>query len=199
MIENSKNKKVIAYTSSASSSPEWYFSQETQAKVAFEKFSGLKINEYISNERVLLLDPKGIPLSSTTKELAIKAAEIEDFVAVEIREQEGESVVQLMDLNNDQRMLKKFGLRTKKRPWLFNFSNKIGSSEVCDAWPRSSDKEHSSVSEYPVLTEHKSHSAIHKCSINKNGNIVGYRQSKLAERSDFICIEPNEEILKDVL
>ena len=50
--------------------------QETQAKVAFEKFSGLKINEYISNERVLLLDPKGIPLSSTTKELAIKAAEI---------------------------------------------------------------------------------------------------------------------------
>ena len=198
MIENSENNKIIAYTSSASSSPEWYFSKETQAKVAFEKFSGLKINEYISNERVLLLDPKGVPLSTTTKELAMKAAEIEDFVAVEIREQEGESVVQLMDLNNDLRMLKKFGLRTKKRPWLFNFSKKIGSSEVCDAWPRSSEREHSSVSEYPILAKHESHSAIHKCSINKNGNIVGYRQSKLAERTDFICIEPNEDIFQEI-
>ena len=198
MVKMNDNLR-LAYTSSTSSTPEWYFSRETQTIVAKELFSGLKINENISNERVMLLDPNGVLLASTTKDLAISAAEAEDFVAVELRVQEGESVVQLMDFNNDIRMVKKFGLRTKKRPWLFNFSNKVGSSEICDAWPRSSNKEHNSLSEHPVLLEHKSHSEEYKCSINKDGKIVGYRMSKLAEREDWICIEPNEDILMEAL
>ena len=198
-MDKSYNSLNIAYTSSTSSTPEWYFSKETQTKVAKEILSGLKINENITHERVMLLDPKGVLLAFTTKDIAISTAEAEDFVAVELREEEGESVVQLIDFNNDIRLMRKFGLRAKKRPWLFNFSNKIGTSELCDAWPRSSNKEHSSISEHPILSDHESHFEIHRCSINKDGKIVRYRMSKLAERKDFICIEPNEDILKEFL
>jgi hypothetical protein len=196
---NKNQNTIISYTSEAPTTATWYFSSERQAEVASEEFSNLKINEKITHDRVLLLDPYGKPIANTSKQNAINSADEIGFVAVEVNTSENESTVRLWDMQNEHIMKKKLGLRTKRRPWIYDIEKKIAGSEVCDAWPRSSEKEHQSISQHKVLTEHKDHTSIHKCSINKPGNIVGYRMSKIPDNDEKICTEPNTNLLNEIL
>lgn len=191
---NNDKFKEISYTSESETSPVWYFYSEPKSKVSYEYFQ-MKVNEYISFDRVLLLDPNGILLQTTNKATAIAIAEEIKHLAVEIKVTDNESVVQLM---SDPRIDRKLGLRTKRRPWIFDMEGKIGNSEVYDAWPRSSEKEHASISQHKVILEHPDHSEIHNCNINVKGNIVNYRISNKPRLKDKICIEPDQNILKEI-
>ena len=76
-------------------------------------------------------------------------------------------------------MVKKFGLRTKNVHGYLIFQIKLKFPEICDALPRSSNKEHNSLVRTSSLL-HKSHSEEQNTN-QQYRKKFGYRMSKLAE------------------
>ena len=187
-------EQLVEYSESEQNTPSWYRYSENRDLVFTEEVSKqLRVNTQITYDDVKLHDTNQLLIKYCSKEEAIKEAKKINCDAIEVKIEDGLSIVYMDNILKDIRFERKIALRVKARPWLVDFSKKINSSENYDAWPRSSKKEHQSIQQHSILKDHKKHE--HGCDINLDGNIVNFRISKNLRQGRFICKELDNEII----
>jgi len=196
-MNKTKIQEQINFISTKNTGPCWYTSPTIFADaVQIAVDERINIDENITFERVMLLDTLGKPIPCTSKKDAIDQANQLGLTAYEVSTRENESLVRLYDLRGDIQITNKLGLLTKdERPWIFDMDKKVGSSISYDAWPRSSKKESKKMGGTKVVYDHPSHKNLHKCRLNLDGQIVGYRLPKIPDK--FICLEPVKDIFEN--